>query len=190
MASKTALTSEISMNSEKPKTKTGPKPMERHQCLIDGCDHKADHPVSGFCSLHYYRMKRTGKPDRIYRAAGTGTITTHGYIALGKNGKKTQEHVSIVESVLGRSLPPGAEIHHINGDKSDNTTSNLVVCPSKAYHKMLHQREASMDACGNPNYRKCPFCKNYDDPSNMTHNKTSRYFYHPSCKTAYNRSRT
>lgn len=139
--------------------------------------------------MHYARVRRTGAPDAARRLRGTGTVTTHGYIAVAKDGKKKQAHVLIVEAILGHALPEGAEVHHVNENRRDNTPSNLVVCPSRAYHKMLHQRQASLTACGNASHRKCPFCKEYSDPATMTHNQSSRYYYHAACKTSYNQTR-
>lgn len=169
--------------------RTGPKPMMRCVCSADGCESIADHPISGLCHMHYARVRRTGDAGATRRLRGTGTVTTNGYVAIAKDGKKKQAHVLISEAALGLPLPPGAEVHHVNEDRSDNTPSNLVVCPSRAYHKMLHQRQASLDACGNPSYRKCPFCKQYSDPESMTHNKSSRYYFHAACKTSYNQLR-
>jgi hypothetical protein len=50
---------------------------------------------------------------------------------------------------------------------------------------MIHTREKALDACGNADYRKCPFCKNYDDPQEMVHSKHGRHFYHSQCKKEY-----
>lgn len=166
-------------------SRTGPKPMARHICLVEGCEAMSDHPVSGVCHMHYMRIRRKGSTDTGVRTRGTGTVTTFGYIAIAKNGKKKQAHVLAVEAVLGHALPFGAEVHHVNENKSDNTLTNLVVCPSRAYHKLLHQRKDALDACGNPNYRKCPFCKQYSEPETMTHSKHGRHYYHAACKTAY-----
>lgn len=117
-------------------------------------------------------------------------MTTNGYIAHGLNGKKKQEHVIVAEHFLGKPLPCGAEVHHVNENRSDNRPENLVICPSKAYHKLLHTRMRAIEACGNPSYRKCPFCKQHDAPENMTHNPSSRYYYHAACKTEYRKSRS
>lgn len=160
------------------------------RCIADGCTNTCDHPVSGLCEMHYKRMQRTGKLSISTRCRGCGTTTSAGYVSIGVGGVKKLEHVLIAERALGHLLPPGAEVHHVNGNKSDNRHENLVVCPSKAYHKLLHVRMDAMSACGNPGFRKCPFCKQYDDPDRMRHNQSSRYYYHAACKTKYRKERS
>ena len=164
--------------------------MARSKCVAPDCELIANHPIQMLCHKHYARNRRTGGFSSTRRDRGTGTITAFGYIAIANEGKKNQEHVLIVESVIGHKLPAGCEVHHVDGNRMNNLKSNLVVCPSKAYHKMLHAREKALDECGNANYRKCPFCKTYGDTSLMTHNKSSRYFYHSVCKTEYNKNRS
>lgn len=160
------------------------------QCSAPGCGKPLQHPVSRLCGAHYKRMQRNGTLEISRREKGSGTTTSNGYIAVGMQGRKKQQHVLIVERVLGKPLPPGAEVHHVNENRADNRHENLVICPDKAYHKLLHVRMAARDACGNPNYRKCPFCKEYDDPENMRNNKSSRYFYHQHCKQADRQARS
>lgn len=61
------------------------------------------------------------------------------------------EHILIAEKVIGKLLPEGAEIHHVNEDKQDNRHCNLVICESFAYHMLLHHRKRIIKAGGNPN---------------------------------------
>lgn len=155
-------------------------------CSIEGCSKEAK--AAGLCWMHYKRKQRTGSTYSSARMRGTGTVTTHGYIAVAVAGKKTQAHRLIAEVALGRPLPSKAEVHHINGNKADNSHGNLVICPDKAYHKLLHTRSDALNACGNASFRKCPFCKTYSDPVDMSHSKHGRHYYHAACRTAYNRS--
>lgn len=170
--------------------KPGPKPMPRGCCVVEGCEATADHPVSGLCENHYRQLRRTGSFESSRRQRGKGTVTKYGYVSRGVDGKKKQEHVLVAERALGKPLPPGAEVHHVNENRQDNRPENLVICPDKAYHKLIHVRMAALEACGNANYRKCPFCKQYSDPADMKHNPSSRYYYHAACKTEYRKSRS
>ena len=61
------------------------------------------------------------------------------------------------ERSLGHPLPPGAQVHHVGGSKSADAL--LVICPSAAYHKLLHLREKILAAGGNPDTDKvCSRC--------------------------------
>jgi hypothetical protein len=51
-----------------------------------------------------------------------------------------REHIIIAESALGKPLPEGAIVHHINEDKTDNRNHNLVICEGNGYHQFLHER--------------------------------------------------
>jgi len=129
-------------------------------CSIDGCNSAVR--ARGWCSVHYWRWHRTGDPLLISRnAPGTGWMSKGtGYRFLGKQ----PEHIVLAEKALGKELPKGAQVHHVDYNRANNGPFNLVVCPNQEYHALLHVRTDALLATGNPNFRKCRFCGQYDDP--------------------------
>lgn len=77
------------------------------------------------------------------------------------------EHIIIIEQILGKPLNSPHCVHHINGIKSDNLHSNLIVCENEAYHKILHKRQRSIKATGSPHYRHCWDCKTWKHKSSF-----------------------
>lgn len=74
-------------------------------------------------------------------------------------GRVKATHIVIAESALGRPLPRGCEVHHVDGDTRNNANSNLVICENGTYHKLLHARARVVRAGGDPNTeRKCGMC--------------------------------
>lgn len=55
------------------------------------------------------------------------------------------EHTLKASAALGRPLKKGEIVHHINGDKHDNSNSNLLVC-GQPYHMWLHWRMSDLYA--------------------------------------------
>jgi hypothetical protein len=94
------------------------------------------------------------------------------------------EHVLIASRALGKPLPCRSEVHHVDKDPSNNRRGNLVICEDHSYHALLHVRARALNASGNPSYRKCDVCKQWDDPVNLV--RTAR---HRACQNAYQRSR-
>ena len=61
------------------------------------------------------------------KGIGKGWINGRGYREISINGQSIKEHRHIMEQHLSRKLLPSEDVHHINGDKTDNRVENLEV---------------------------------------------------------------
>jgi len=123
----------------------------------------------GYCASHYTKARNEGllaSAPRVRRQKGTGTFR-NGYHCETIDGSQKGAHILVAERALGKKLPKGAQVHHFNEDRSDNRPENLVVCPDYAYHALLHLRADALNAIGDPNGRKCTYCKQWDLPKNL-----------------------
>lgn len=111
------------------------------------------------------------------RAKDHPRATRRGYV---------REHILVAEKAIGRYLPIVAEVHHVNGVKDDNRTTNLVICENASYHTLLHARMKAYRATGNPDARQCRFCHQYDI-SLSSHRGGGHH--HLACASRYNRDR-
>ena len=102
-----------------------------------------------------------------------------------KKCKYVYQSILIAEKVLGKPLPKGAMVHHAT--KIVKIDRDLVICENSAYHNLLHQRIRSYEACGNPSWRKCRFCKEYDALENLYINNGDGH--HRKCMNKYQRER-
>src|SRR5262249_41269308 len=134
---------------------------------------------------------RTGKDALRWKGGRTlkcGYVMVHmsDHPRADLNGY-VREHVLIAEAALGKSLPPGAEVHHVNLVTSANGNNNLVICQDSAYHHLLHARLRALRGCGNPALRTCKYCHAWDDPRNLYGEGQNQY--HPACKNNRQRDR-
>ncbi len=115
------------------------------------------HTAPRVCHPKYYR--ETYRPD----AEGGGRLT----------------HLLIAERALGRSLAWPEQVHHVDGNKHNNSPANLVVCQDTAYHQLLHVRARVLNAGGDPNTEKMcsgcgchkPFAEFYRNTENVAHGR-------------------
>ena len=103
----------------------------------------------------------------------------NGYFKVLRDGSQVREHVAVAETALGKKLPHGALVHHADCNRANNRNDNLVICPSDAYHLLLHQRMRALAACGNANWIKCWICKSYSPPEQIV--KNGKNTYHQQC---------
>jgi hypothetical protein len=99
---------------------------KKGSCNMPDCDQLQE--ARGCCSKHYQRLM-SGRPmeDTIaiwVNANGYICEYRKGHIQANKDGR-TLQHRRIMSDKLGRRLESHENVHHINGDKLDNSLENL-----------------------------------------------------------------
>ena len=61
---------------------------------------------------------------------------------MGQNGKRVSRTLLIIENLIGRSIPKGYVIHHIDGDTLNDNCNNLQLFKTNGEHISYHAREA------------------------------------------------
>ena len=95
-------------------------------CNFDGC--KEPHNAKGYCITHYRRWKTYGDPSVSYIVKKGWHLSSGGYVHIpdpSKRKTKVSQHRYFMEQHLGRPLLDHENVHHINGDKTDNRIENL-----------------------------------------------------------------
>lgn len=89
------------------------------------------------------RFHETGELSTRWRG---GVIHRKGYVFIYKpdhpNACKQyiSEHRLVVEGIIGRVLDKSEVVHHIDGDKKNNSPSNLMLFPNESEHQKHHWR--------------------------------------------------
>lgn len=106
--------------------------------------------------------------ERHHRWKGGRTRDTKGYVKVMCSGHLradrdgyVREHILLAEKALGKSLPPGVQVHHVDENKGNNDPGNLVICQDASYHTLLHLRARSYIATGSSNMKRCASCKEW-----------------------------
>lgn len=104
-------------------------------CSVDGC--KAAHVAKGYCQSHYRKLRLYGSPTGTHPNARNGRpqtrrITSEGYVVYywpehpnARKDGKIAEHTVVMSEKIGRPLRALENVHHKNGQRSDNRPENL-----------------------------------------------------------------
>ncbi|MCA1807381.1 MAG: HNH endonuclease [Actinobacteria bacterium] len=87
-----------------------------------------------------------GKP--VYTASGKDHHAWKGGSYVSGDGYRMvwcgarnhrREHTVVMEEYLGRALEKSEVVHHLDGDKLNNSVDNLVVLQKSSHHRTTHQ---------------------------------------------------
>jgi hypothetical protein len=118
-----------------------------------------------FVRFHHARL--SGERHHAWRGGDPVLIQGYWYVPIG-HGKRRKRSIVVAERAMGKPLPKGAHVHHVNEIKTDDRNENLVVCQDAKYHQLLHVRARALRDTGDANMIRCRYCKEYDRPENMT----------------------
>ncbi len=88
-----------------------------------------------------YRRAWSTKRQRM--PVGSKWIDASGYVRVKVEigaGRWRLEHVLVMESRLGRKLLKGEIVHHIDGDRQNNSDSNLYLCRDNQHHMEIERQ--------------------------------------------------
>jgi hypothetical protein len=93
-----------------------------------------------FADSHKAAM-RVAAQARGERMAAGESLKPNGYVEITRGENKGRsKHRVVAEEMLGRAILPGEVVHHKDGNRANNSPSNLEVM-TRAEHTSLHRRE-------------------------------------------------
>lgn len=113
--------------------------------------HRKDIHICRSCSCKNTVKTRKNNPwnkgvKQEPRCVGNTYVNNNGYIEVwvGKHtderssGGYQKEHRVLIELDIGRRLLEGEVVHHVDGDKTNNSKENLLLCSGNFEHRKVH----------------------------------------------------
>jgi hypothetical protein len=97
-------------------------------CSVEGCEKRVQ--ARSLCLMHYRRWSLYGDPlitkvDPEHRGINNYKyVVAYGHPNANHIGK-IMEHRLVMSQMIGRPLEPNENVHHKNGNRSDNRPENL-----------------------------------------------------------------
>lgn len=113
---------------------------------------RKDIHICRYCSCRKTAKNRKNKPwnkgsRSLPKEEGLGYINQNGYkeiwVGRSRTGSSTgyvKEHRLLLEARRGKLLKDSEVVHHVDGDKTNNSTKNLYVCANHREHRQVHSK--------------------------------------------------
>lgn len=143
---------------------------------------------SKFIRGHSTAVREGNCQGHRYNHVGTGYILVKctGHPRADRCGN-VYEHIIVIEKAIGRFIEASEAIHHLDGNKANNSIGNLILFKTHVMHHAYEHRLKIFAACGHYDWRKCCFCHIYDKPEKLV--KHCRGHCHVECRREYDRKR-
>ena len=96
--------------------------------------HWRSRPNTGRYCSNECRLAALNKLPKWNIGNRTAQVTPKGYIRVWDGTRYVMEHVLVMEQWIGRKLLPRERVHHVDGDRSNNARSNLLLYASQRDH--------------------------------------------------------
>lgn len=115
--------------------------------ILVRCDNCETENRVQYRSIYMSRTRRKSEKDFCIKCARNfaainrrrGTVhDSNGYSYVQDGNERVFIHTKVAEEKLGRPLTQTEVVHHINGDKKDNSIENLYVFENQKQHMLSH----------------------------------------------------